>query len=93
MSAGRTVTLFVMIGALLGAAVASLAVPPVLVWYNEPGSISPDKVQTVCNLPEVIRYATGRLIRGQLIGALVGVAVFFVIGLVVSRRRTEPAAA
>ena len=90
----RTIVLFVTIGALLGTAVASLAVPPILVWYNEPGSISPDKVQTVCNLPEVIRYATGRLIRGQLIGAAIGAAVFFVVGLIVSRRRhATPAAA
>lgn len=93
MAAGRTIALFVTVGALLGATVASLAVPPILVWYNEPGSITPDKVQTVCNLAEVIRYATGRLIRGQLIGALIGGGVFFVIGLIVSRRRAAPVAA
>jgi hypothetical protein len=93
MTPGRTITFFVMIGALLGTTVASLVVPPILAWYNEPGSITPDKVQTVCNLAEVIRYATGRLIRGQLIGALIGGGVFFVIGLIVSRRRTEPVAA
>jgi hypothetical protein len=88
MSAGRTVARFVSVGAVLGMVVASFVVPPILTWYNEPGSISPgNQIQTVCNLPEVIRYATTRLIRGQLIGAAVGAGVFFVIGLFVARRR------
>jgi hypothetical protein len=88
MHAGRTVGLFVAIGAVLGVVVASVAVPPALIWYNKPGAISPGKqIETVCNLPEVIHYATNRLIRGQLIGAAVGATVFFVLGLVVGRRR------
>jgi hypothetical protein len=94
MHTGRTIGLFAAVGAIVGVAIASAVVPAILVWYNEPGSISPDKVQTVCNLPEVIRYATSRLIRGQLIGAAVGAAVFFVVGLIVTRRRqAAPAAA
>ena len=85
---GRTIALFVALGALLGAVVASFVVPPILSWYNEPGAISPGRqIETVCNLPEVIRYATSRLIRGQLIGAVVGAVVFFVIGLLVTRGR------
>jgi len=89
-TAGRTIALFVAIGVLLGVVVASLVVPPVLTWYNEPGKISPGKqVETVCNLPEVIRYATTRLIRGQLIGGAIGGALFFVIGLLVVRRRPQ----
>ncbi len=92
MSAGRTIALFVVIGVLIGVVVASLVVPPVLTWYNEPGKISPGKqVETVCNLPEVIRYATTRLIRGQLIGGAVGGVLFLGVGLLVVRRRRPPA--
>jgi len=90
----RTIALFVAVGFLLGVVVASIVVPPVLTWYNEPGKISPDKqVETVCNLPDVIRYATGHLIRGQLVGGIVGAVVFFAIGLAVERRRQSTAAA
>jgi hypothetical protein len=94
MHAGRTIALFVVVGFLLGVVVASIAVPPVLTWYNEPGRISPGKeVETVCNLPDVIRYATGHLIRGQLLGGTIGAVVFLVIGLVVERRRQSTASA
>jgi hypothetical protein len=87
MGAGRTVGVFVAIGALLGVVVASVAVPPWLIWYNKPGAISPGKqIETVCNLPDVIHYATNRLIRGQLIGAVVGATIFFVLGLLAGRR-------
>ncbi len=95
MHARRTIALFVVVGFLVGVVVASIVVPPVLTWYNEPGKISPDKqVQTVCNLPDVIRYATGHLIRGQLVGGAIGAVVFFAIGVAVERRRrsTAPAA-
>lgn len=95
MHAGRTIALFVVVGFLLGVIVASIVVPPVLTWYNEPGKISPNKqVETVCNLPDVIRYATGHLIRGQLLGGTVGGVAFLVIGLAVERRRqTAPTTA
>jgi hypothetical protein len=94
MHAGRTIALFVLVGFLLGVVVASIVVPPVLTWYNEPGKISPGKqVESVCNLPDVIRYATGHLIRGQLLGGTLGGVVFFVIGLAVERRRQSTASA
>ncbi len=94
MHAGRTIALFVVVGFLLGVVVASIVVPPVLTWYNEPGRISPGKqLETVCNLPDVIRYATGHLIRGQLLGGTIGGVVFLAIGLVVERRRQSTASA
>jgi hypothetical protein len=86
----RTVLVFMLVGALLGVVVASLVVPPVLAWYNEPGAISPgQKVETLCNLPDLIRYTSRRLLLGQLIGAAVGALVFLFPGLMVSRRRGE----
>jgi uncharacterized membrane protein YeaQ/YmgE (transglycosylase-associated protein family) len=83
----RTVSLSMLVGAILGAAVASAVVPPALGWYNEPGNISPGSpVQTLCNVPELIRYATSRLITGQLVGGAVGAVVFLAIGVVLDRR-------
>ena len=83
----RTVLVFMLVGAIVGAVVASFVVPPVLAWYNEPGAISPgSKVETLCNLPELIRYTSSRLIRGQLIGAGVGAVLFMLLGLMVRRR-------
>jgi hypothetical protein len=94
MNAVRTVLVSMMIGALLGVVAASFVVPPLLSWYNEPGKISPGKeVETLCNLPELIRYTSSRLIRGQLIGAGVGALLFLYPGLVTVRRRREAAPA
>jgi len=44
------------------------------------------------NLPEVVRYSTSRLIRGQAIGAVIGAAVFFALGLAFGNRRRRRAA-
>ena len=83
----RTTLLFMLVGALLGVVVASLIVPPMLAWYNEPGAISPDKkVETLCNIPDLIRYTSRRLLLGQLIGAAVGAVIFLFPGIMLSRR-------
>ena len=90
MSAVRSVLVWALVGALVGVVVASFAVPPLLSWYNEPGRITSNgQVQTLCNLPELIRYTSSRLIRGQLIGAAVGAVLFTLLGLVV-RRPAQP---
>jgi hypothetical protein len=92
MSPAKTILNLMMVGALLGAVVASFVVPPVLGWYNEPGAISPGKpVETLCNVPVLIRYATRRLIEGQLIGAAIGAAIFLVLGIILTRRRAATA--
>ena len=90
----KTVTIFVLFGAILGAAAASLIIPPTLSWYNEAGFVSRGtQVQALVNVPEVVRYATSRLIRGQLIGAGVGALTFLVFGLLTAgRRRRRPPA-
>ena len=84
----RRILAFMLAGAILGAVVASFVVPPLLSWYNEPGAIAPGRqVETLCNLPELIRYASKRLLIGQLVGAVIGALIFLFPGLAVARRR------
>ena len=92
MSRMMTILFFMMLGAIVGAVAASFIVPPVLSWYNEPGAIAPGKpIETLCNIPELIRYTASRLLRGQLVGAAVGALAFLFPGVLVSRRRAAPA--
>jgi len=94
----KTILIFTLLGALLGVAAASLIVPPALGWYNEAGYLSSpapgqSPPQALVNVPSLIHYATARLIRGQLIGGIIGAAVFLVLGILVARRRPARAAA
>jgi hypothetical protein len=91
MQATKRVFVYMLVGAVLGAVAASFLVPPILGWYNEPGQISHGgEVQTLCNVPELIRYATKRLMIGQLIGAGVGAVLFMLLGLTTGRRAAPP---
>jgi len=86
----KTVLVYMMIGALLGVVAASFVVPPVLAWYNKAGNISPGRsVETLCDLPELIRYTSARILRGQLIGAGIGAFIFLFPGVTSVRRRRE----
>lgn len=81
----RTVIIFVLLGAILGAVAASLIVPPTLSWYNEAGFLSQpgqghSQVQALVNIPEVIRYTTSRLLKAQAIGAGLGAFTFLILG-------------
>ena len=88
----KTVLVYMMIGAMLGVVVASFVVPPVVAWYNEPGQISPNKpVETLCNVPDLIRYASKRLLWGQVIGAGVGALLFLFPGVFAVQRRRRQA--
>jgi hypothetical protein len=92
MSRFTTVLFFMMVGALVGVVAASFIVPPILSWYNEPGAIAPGRqVETLCNLPELIRYTSARLLRGQLIGAALGAVLFMFPGIMISGRRAAAA--
>jgi uncharacterized membrane protein YgaE (UPF0421/DUF939 family) len=88
----KTALILMLVGALVGALVASLLVPPMLSWYTSPGGLPQGaQVQAVVNIPEVIRYATSRLLWGQTIGGGIGA----LLGLVVSftlRRKVNPVA-
>lgn len=90
----RTVIIFVLLGAILGAVAASLIAPPVLGWYNEAGFLSQNgKVQALVNLPQIIKYTTDRLLKAQAIGAGLGAFTFLVLGLFSAGRskRRQPA--
>ena len=84
----------VLAGAFIGAAIASWVVPAALAWYTTPGGLPKGaEVQAVVQISEVIRYATSRLIRAQLIGAAIGASVGLALGIVMNvrgRRVTVP---
>ena len=87
----KTLLIWTLVGALLGIAVASLVVPPALSWYSAPGGLPEGtQIQALVQIPEVIRYATGKLIRGQMIGAVIGAIAGAVCGFVVGRRSAPP---
>jgi hypothetical protein len=86
----KTVVIFALSGALLGVVLASLVVPPALSWYSAPGGLPEGtQIQALVQIPEVIRYATGKLIRGQLIGAAIGAVLGIVCGVLMSRKTVD----
>jgi hypothetical protein len=90
----KTTVIFVLLGALTGIAVAALVVPPALSWYSTPGGLPKGaQIQALVEIPEVIRYSTSKLIRGQLIGAGIGAVIGLAFGILVGRsgrRRVAP---
>ena len=84
----KNVLIFVLGGALLGIVIASLIVPPALSWYTAPGGLPQGaQIQALVQIPEVIKYSTGRLIRGQLIGAAIGGIIGLGVGVFFGRDR------
>jgi hypothetical protein len=78
----KTTVILVLVGALAGVVIASFVVPPALAWYSSPGGLPEGaQIQAVVQIPEVIRYATTRLLRGQLIGGAIGAAVGLGLGV------------
>ena len=83
----KTMVILLLLGAIAGAAIASFVVPPALSWYTAPGGLPGGaNVQAVVQIPEVIRYATTSLIRGQLIGGSIGAVIGLVLGILLGRR-------
>lgn len=81
-------------GAIAGAVVASFLVPPMLSWYTSPGGLPQGaEVQAVVQIPEVIRYATSRLLWGQGIGGGLGAGLGLAIGIATRRKPLPPLAA
>lgn len=86
----KTVLIFVLAGALLGIVVASVVVPPALAWYTAPGGLPQGaQIQALVQIPEVIRYSTGRLIRGQMIGAAIGAIAGFGVAFFANARSRQ----
>jgi hypothetical protein len=84
----KTTLILVLTGALLGIAVASVVVPPALSWYSAPGGLPQGtEIRALVQIPEVIHYATGRLIYGQAVGAGIGAVVGLIIGMVAAFNR------
>jgi hypothetical protein len=86
----KTTIILMLVGALIGVVAASFIVPPALAWYTAPGGLPQGaQIQAVVQIPEVIRYATTKLLHGQLIGAGIGGVLGLIAGLfVVMRPRT-----
>jgi hypothetical protein len=91
----KTTLILILAGALVGIVAASFAVPPALAWYTAPGGLPQGtQIQALVQIPEVIKYATGRLMHWQLIGAGIGAGLGLIAGLVLSYRgRTRPVVA
>jgi hypothetical protein len=90
----KNTIIFALTGALIGAVIASVLVPPALAWYSAPGGLPQGaQIQAVVQIPEVIRYATSHLIRGQAIGAFIGALVGMAFGVFthLPARRRQPA--
>ena len=93
----KNTVILMLLGALAGVFIASWVVPPALAWYTAPGGLPQGgQIQAVVQIPEIIRYATGKLIRWQWISAGIGAAAGLVLGLLLgskSRRRQAERAA
>jgi hypothetical protein len=90
----KTVLIFVLTGALLGVAIAAVTVPPALSWYSAPGGLPEGaQIQAIVQIPEVIRYSTGKLIRGQMIGGGIGAIAGLVAGILIVRKGAARSAA
>ena len=83
----KTILIFVLAGTLLGVVGASLVVPPALSWYTAPGGLPQGaQIQALVEIPEVIWYATGKLMRGQTIGGGIGAIIGLGVGILMVRR-------
>ena len=83
----KLTVILTLVGALVGVVAASFIVPPALTWYTSPGGLPQGaQVSSVVQIPEVIRYATTKLLSGQLIGAAIGAAIGLIAGLFVTMR-------
>lgn len=84
--------ILMLLGALVGITAASFIVPPMLSWYTSPGGLPQGAaIPAVVQIPEVIRYATSRLLWGQVVGGGLGALIGLLLG-VAFRRRPSPAA-
>ena len=83
----KTGLILILIGALAGVAVASFIVPPMLSWYTSPGGLPQGaSIQAVVQIPEVIRYATSKLLVGQAIGGGIGAVAGLLSSFVFTRK-------
>jgi uncharacterized membrane protein len=90
----KNIAIATLAGALLGVILTSVIVPPALSWYTTPGGLPEGaQIQALVQIPEVIRYATGKLLRYQVIGGIAGAVIGLAISVIVSRRGRPSGAA
>lgn len=90
----KTTLILALVGIVVGGVVACFVVPPALAWYASPGGLPQGaQVQAVVQIPEVIRYATTHLIRGEAIGAAIGGAIGAAAGIALQVRQHRVAVA
>lgn len=73
---------FVLVGLLVGAAIATGIATRVLSWYQEPGT-----GQALCACGELARSTLSSLVYWQLVGGIIGGVTFLIVGIVLSFRR------
>lgn len=88
----KTTLIWVLAGALLGIVAASYIVPPALSWYAEPGGLQGQGVQSLVQIPEVMKYTTAKVLRGQFIGGIIGAAAGLALAITMQVRSRRPAA-
>jgi len=87
----KNALLLMLTGAIVGAVAASFVVPPMLSWYATPGGLPQGAaISAVVQIPEVIRYATGRLLLGQTVGGGIGALLGLVVALLFRGRQKPP---
>jgi hypothetical protein len=83
----KNALLLMLSGAIVGAIAASFIVPPMISWYTAPGGLPQGaSIPALVQIPEVIRYATTRLLWGQGIGAAIGAVAGLVLSVMFGRR-------
>jgi hypothetical protein len=83
----KTTMILTLLGAIIGAVIASFVVPPALSWYATPGGLPGGaQVQAVVQINEVIRFATAGLMRWQAIGGGIGAVAGLVLGILLGFR-------
>ena len=78
---------FALAGAVIGDMVTMFLAPAFLAWYFTPGTGT-----ALCDCGKTVRDVADRMLEAQLIGASVGAATFFVLGIFWARSRKKNAA-
>jgi|SRR5689334_23156230 hypothetical protein len=88
----KNLLILMLAGALLGIVAASYIAPPALSWYTTPGGLpSGAQLQALVQIPDVIQYATGRLLHAQAIGSVIGAVLGLILGILLMRRERAKA--
>jgi len=84
MSMVKRVSMFMLLGAVLGDAVGTLVARSFIPWYWSPGEAIKNTQQLI-NVPDMVRSTIDAMVRDQLIGAGVGAVAFAVLGFLLFR--------